>query len=55
MMDSRRKRSREQQLLMDQRRSTGRPRIADQFADLKRELSSVTSEQWDAIPEVGTC
>jgi pre-mRNA-processing factor 6 len=54
MMDSRRKRSREQQLALEKKRAkTERPRIADQFADLKRELSTVSAEQWDAIPEVG--
>jgi pre-mRNA-processing factor 6 len=30
-----------------------RPKIADQFADLKRELATVTADQWDAIPDVG--
>lgn len=30
-----------------------RPKIAEQFANLKRDLASVTAEQWDAIPEVG--
>lgn len=54
IMDSRRKRSREQQMLLEKKRAKSeRPRIADQFADLKRELGSVSAEQWDAIPEVG--
>lgn len=54
MMDNRRKRSREQQMLLEKKRAKNeRPRIADQFADLKRELSTVTAEQWDAIPDVG--
>jgi pre-mRNA-processing factor 6 len=54
LMESRRKRSREQQMLLEQRRArTDRPRIADQFADLKRQLSAVTDAEWDAIPEVG--
>ena len=57
-MDSRRKRSRLQQLqALEAKRARGgmgeRPRIADQFADLKRELSSVSASEWDAIPEVG--
>ena len=26
---------------------------ADQFADLKRELATVTAEEWDSIPDVG--
>jgi pre-mRNA-processing factor 6 len=53
-MDSRRKRSREKQLLAEQKKAKfERPRIADQFMDLKRELSNVTAEQWDAIPDAG--
>lgn len=54
VMENRRKRARERQLLMDQKKQrTDRPRIADQFADLRRELSTVTAEEWDAIPDVG--
>jgi len=54
LMDNRRKRSREKQMLLEQQKAKSqRPRIADQFADLKRELSKVTAEEWDAIPEVG--
>jgi hypothetical protein len=30
-----------------------RPKIQQQFADLKRGLSVVTDEEWDSIPEVG--
>ena len=30
-----------------------RPKIQQQFADLKRGLSSVTDEEWENIPEVG--
>lgn len=30
-----------------------RPKIQQQFADLKRGLSSVTDEEWDNLPEVG--
>jgi len=30
-----------------------RPKIQDQFADLKRELASVPESAWDAIPDVG--
>lgn len=30
-----------------------RPKIQQQFADLKRGLSAVTDEEWDSIPEVG--
>ena len=32
---------------------TERPKIQQQFADLKRGLSSVTDEEWENIPEVG--
>jgi pre-mRNA-processing factor 6 len=54
-MEGRRKRKREQQLLDAQKNknSTDRPKIADQFADLKRELATVTADQWDAIPDIG--
>jgi pre-mRNA-processing factor 6 len=30
-----------------------RPKIQQQFADLKRGLSSFTDEEWENIPEVG--
>lgn len=30
-----------------------RPKIQQQFADLKRGLAVVTDEEWDSIPEVG--
>src|SRR5690242_6724044 len=30
-----------------------RPKIQQQFADLKRGLSAVTDEEWEGIPEVG--
>ena len=30
-----------------------RPKIQDQFADLKRELAGVPESAWDAIPDVG--
>eukprot|EP01031_Cornospumella_fuschlensis_P035849 gene35849-43481_t len=54
LMEGRRKRAREKAMLQEQQRSKSeRVRIADQFADLKRELGGVTAEQWDAIPEVG--
>jgi len=53
-MESRRKRSREKQMLLEQQKAKNqRPRIADQFADLKMELSKVTAEEWEAIPDVG--
>ena len=53
-MDGRHKRRREQQMLEDQKKTRNdRPKIGDQFADLKRDLSTVTAEEWDAIPDVG--
>lgn len=53
-MDSRHKRRREVQMLENLKKNkTDRPKIADQFADLKRDLATVTSSEWDAIPEVG--
>jgi pre-mRNA-processing factor 6 len=33
--------------------SLSESRIADQFADLKRQLAGVTAEQWEAIPDIG--
>ena len=30
-----------------------RPKIQQQFADLKRRLAQVTDEEWEGIPEVG--
>jgi len=30
-----------------------RPKIQQQFADLKRGLSVVTDQEWESIPEVG--
>ncbi|KAJ2928272.1 hypothetical protein H1R20_g8821, partial [Candolleomyces eurysporus] len=53
-MDSRRKirrEAREQDELSKHRAE--RPKIQQQFADLKRGLSSVTDEEWESIPEVG--
>lgn len=53
-MDSRHKRRREMQMLENLKKSkTDRPKIADQFADLKRDLATVTSSEWDSIPDVG--
>ncbi|KAF7767988.1 hypothetical protein Agabi119p4_7231 [Agaricus bisporus var. burnettii] len=53
-MDSRRKarrEAREQGELAKHRAE--RPKIQQQFADLKRGLSAVTDSEWDSIPEVG--
>ena len=30
-----------------------RPKIQQQFSDLKRELKMVTTEEWSSIPDVG--
>ncbi|KAL0958321.1 hypothetical protein HGRIS_000466 [Hohenbuehelia grisea] len=53
-MDARRRarrEAREQEELAKHR--SERPKIQQQFADLKRGLSSVTDEEWESIPEVG--
>lgn len=53
-MDGRHKRRREQQMLEAQKNKKNfKPTITDQFADLKRELGTVSFEEWDAIPDVG--
>lgn len=31
----------------------GRPKITEQFADLKRQLVKVSDEEWNAIPDIG--
>lgn len=53
-MDSRRRARREERekAEMEQLRSE-RPKIQQQFADLKRGLSAVTDSEWESIPEVG--
>ncbi|KAH9480957.1 Pre-mRNA-splicing factor prp1 [Psilocybe cubensis] len=53
-MDSRRRARREaaEQAQLAKHRAE-RPKIQQQFADLKRGLSSVTDEEWENIPEVG--
>ncbi|KIY47069.1 hypothetical protein FISHEDRAFT_46114 [Fistulina hepatica ATCC 64428] len=53
-MDSRRRVRREvqEQLELAKHRAE-RPKIQQQFADLKRGLSAVTDEEWENIPEVG--
>jgi pre-mRNA-processing factor 6 len=54
IMDTRRKRQREESMLKTMKKfRKERPKISDQFADLKRNLSTVSQEEWDAIPEVG--
>ncbi|EPQ56815.1 hypothetical protein GLOTRDRAFT_115025 [Gloeophyllum trabeum ATCC 11539] len=53
-MDARRRarrEAREQEELAKARAE--RPKLQQQFADLKRGLSAVTDEEWESIPEVG--
>nr|CCA14044.1 hypothetical protein SORBIDRAFT_08g016670 [Albugo laibachii Nc14] len=53
-MDSRRKRRRELKILQEVKKARQeRPKIADQFADLKESLKTVSDEQWAQIPEIG--
>ncbi|KAJ7694595.1 PRP1 splicing factor, N-terminal-domain-containing protein [Mycena rosella] len=53
-MESRRK-ARREALEADthQKARAERPKIQDQFSDLKRGLSDVTDEEWESLPEVG--
>ncbi|KAF6154521.1 hypothetical protein GIB67_028413 [Kingdonia uniflora] len=53
-MDERRKERREarvKQAIEDYRASN--PKITEQFADLKRKLYTMSSQDWDSIPEIG--
>lgn len=53
-MDSKRKRRRELKMLEDlkvARRS--RPKITDQFADLKNDLKGISAAEWEGIPDIG--
>ncbi|KDR68393.1 hypothetical protein GALMADRAFT_78691 [Galerina marginata CBS 339.88] len=53
-MDSRRRARREAQEQAElAKHRAERPKIQQQFADLKRGLSAVTDEEWESIPEVG--
>ncbi|KAK9453054.1 PRP1 splicing factor, N-terminal-domain-containing protein [Dipodascopsis uninucleata] len=53
-MDSRRKARREARELRErQEYEEKNPKISNQFADLKRALSTVTDEEWARIPDVG--
>lgn len=38
---------------MQEKLNKERPKIQDQFADLKRGLKAVTEEEWGSLPEVG--
>ncbi|KAG7093896.1 hypothetical protein E1B28_007534 [Marasmius oreades] len=53
-MDARRKARREAQEQAELAKYRAeRPKIQQQFSDLKRGLSAVTDEEWESIPEVG--
>ncbi|KAF8917118.1 PRP1 splicing factor, N-terminal-domain-containing protein [Mucidula mucida] len=53
-MDARRKARREAQEQLElARHRAERPKIQQQFADLKRGLSAVTDSEWENLPEVG--
>ncbi|KAM6499032.1 PRP1 splicing factor, N-terminal domain containing protein [Amanita muscaria] len=53
-MDKRRKNRRETRESVEAAKFRAeRPKIQQQFADLKRGLSSVTDEEWESLPEVG--
>lgn len=59
-MEKRNKRHREKDMLLENQNQNNnknsrnvRPSIGEQFADLKRELGTVSVDEWSAIPEVG--
>lgn len=53
-MDERRREHREQKYKEDvEAYRRERPKIQQQFSDLKRQLAEVKEEEWAAIPEVG--
>ncbi|GIL57404.1 hypothetical protein Vafri_12583 [Volvox africanus] len=53
-MDERRREAREKRLKEElERYRAENPKITEQFADLKRKLSDVSYEEWEAIPEIG--
>lgn len=53
-MDEKRKEYREKRLKEDlERYRQERPKIQQQFSDLKRELVTVSEDEWASIPEVG--
>ncbi|ETV67828.1 hypothetical protein H257_16064 [Aphanomyces astaci] len=53
-MDNRRKRRRELKQLEDMKKARReRPKISDQFADLKSSLKGVSDAEWEAIPDIG--
>jgi len=53
-MDEKRKQYREERFKIEiEKYRQERPKIQQQFSDLKRELSEVSADQWQSIPEVG--
>ncbi|CAN0336417.1 unnamed protein product, partial [Ectocarpus sp. 12 AP-2014] len=53
-VDTRRKRRREEaQVEAMKKEREERPKISDQFADLKGHLAGVSQSEWEAIPDVG--
>ncbi|GLC38459.1 hypothetical protein PLESTB_001727900 [Pleodorina starrii] len=53
-MDERRREAREKRLKEElERYRAENPKITEQFADLKRKLSDVSYEEWEAIPDIG--
>ena len=52
-MDERRKIKREERLLEEIKRyRMEKPKIQQQFEDIKRELGTMSSDDWSAIPDV---
>jgi pre-mRNA-processing factor 6 len=53
-MDTRRKRRRDDRLIEElKKQRQERPKISDQFADLKSELQTMSDADWDQIPDIG--
>ncbi|KAL6211299.1 hypothetical protein ACLB2K_016526 [Fragaria x ananassa] len=53
-MDSRRKDRREARLKQEiEKYRASNPKITEQFANLKRQLYTVSAEEWDKIPDIG--
>lgn len=53
-MDEKRKEYREKRLREElERYRQERPKIQQQFSDLKRDLAQVTEDEWKSVPEVG--
>ncbi|XP_047971005.1 protein STABILIZED1-like [Salvia hispanica] len=53
-MDSRRKDRREARLKEEiEKYRASNPKITEQFADLKRKLYTLSTDEWDSIPEIG--